>query len=679
MTRNRNRNLGDLPPAPPILPGGAFAPFPMPSPSAFVPVAPIPFVVTPGTPPPPLMPAQAFAPSAPSHSVPLTVPSVPTSTPMPSSVPAPGAPPSAPKPSAPLAPQSALSVGLPVNRSLSDTLSIPAPPLHERVYQFLQNTLFESFPDDWTVLQFILKEYTDRDIAHDAGQYQAGTVFASQMSAKYDPLIRAVQNQMSPLIDQRTALIQARIAARSAQDSQGEMDAVTKIQALQKSIDAFQAQVDDLLSQENAELEPYLKGIHTDIKALILEYIDRNPGNILLIIQDALSAKAKSAQALLNQVEAEHKAEIDQDNQAFQDFYQNKASALLQPYIDSINASQSLADQYQKMIEDKEAILNAMSSEIQSHMEALGNLIGYVAHQEGIDSPTQEQIHKILDVINGSYQGQSKITLNSCVLFMCQDMTLYEGPDAGARAITVMNLMSKLDNQTQVLNDTWVPLAKSQIKIANDAIQWNMDRYTREKENVQQSWFVTETLKEYKIKKQQDLVAKYMATGQITSDMSQAKINDFIEAQETGASAKIKIRDINAKVLSLQSQFRQLTFDLEQDVLSQQGVSIPDMSKLSYEDKRNTYFGVSNYVNTHKAKFRDVTDALNELNGEAKAGVLSASGHEHLKAANQVMLQMTCATHLKLKLEDDEDFISQLRNDKDYGKFLPVMLDVGVV
>jgi hypothetical protein len=201
-----------------------------------------------------------------------------------------------------------------------------------------------------------------------------------------------------------------------------------------------------------------------------------------------------------------------------------------------------------------------------------------------------------------------------------------------------------------------------------------VDAYDANKANIDQDWFVQATMNEFNANKQKIIIQKLMDQGAITASMNQAMINQAVEKYLGLDDDKKKIQAINAEILQMQNKLKFLIFSLEDLTLTQNGVTMKDVSVMKYPEKRHLYFGVSNYLNGNKEKLHDVTSQVNDLSVRLSSGEASDDDKQHLVLAKQVMTQVMLASHLKARFESDAGFMDDLRNDSVYGHLAEQML-----
>jgi len=593
-------------------------------------------------------------------------------------------------PSAPFSPTNAVNTpGMPASAyalpagKVSEPNLVEQPPLelHERVYHFLVDSLTpegDTFSaQDLDLLHYCLNEFNDTAIAEAVKRYEDGQAALVRIRNKYQPQIQSILDRQYPYRMKRTDLASQKVQTIRAQDLNLEADLVSQIQANEKIISDYADQINGIAALQNAELSPYQSSFSMDLHQLVIDFIDQHPAEVLTIIQDALVLKAKTAEARIAALTAQHQSEIDADHESFIAFYDEKTMKVLKPLTDGIAAAQGNIDAYEKMIQDKEEFLNATSNRIQAGMEALGNVIGFLCHSHGYDKPTSEQITRVLNELIVKYSGQTHIEMDAGALASMLgggNPVLYQGPDAGGVATQILNDMSVLNTQTAVLKDTWVPLAQDQIKASQDAIQWSVDAYNANQKNFSEDWYIQATLIDFQSAKQKAIVAKLMDQGYITASMNQARVNQIVEQMSGVTDEKKLIRAVNDHMLLMHAQMKRLIFDLENAALTQNGVTVPDFMNHPYEKQRAVYFGVCNYVNENKEKFKGVSENVNQLSQKLLTNDATEEDQQHLQLAQQAMKTMMLANHVKLKLESDEGFLDQLRNDTIYGHLYEEML-----
>jgi len=466
-------------------------------------------------------------------------------------------------------------------------------------------------------------------------------IVASNPSTQYD----ANGNPIDPSVALKNAQVEVMIAQNLLVTAQGAVDQVsTKMTALAASHpDLFPDSTNPSQGVKVSDL----------IDSFCEDYLTDKPDVMLKVTETVMTQKSQSADDQMNQLSVDKAAIVDSKKKAFNDYFQVRATAELQPYYDMINNAAYGYNTNMQQLNDKTDALNKLQAQIPANIQTLGGCIGWFCHNSQISEDVMTKPYFMRLALNAvanqsmamsSHKGLvgalefGEIEATASGITIDQEVSFWDGAAGGSKDLArdTLNLMDALDS-------------------AQYDMQYGEGKNLRDQIQKISDWL---TQCQTAVKIVQARVNGEPFAKQVMSDFRLLPAQ--IELDKTLVDLSNQVRDISASVSYLQERMETLCDDIEKESLRKEGVVIPMVEVMDYDSKKKVYRGTKKYVDTYKDQANQILDYITTL---GQTHNVTDEDKQMLPSAKHFLLVFTSSTHLMRAIEKDSNFILTVQKE----------------
>lgn len=488
----------------------------------------------------------------------------------------------------------------------------------------------------------ILSAYPDPDL-------RSAYELMKQQDLEALELLKPYQAGLSQLLSERLPLVNKLTEARSYELKMMQSGSSLEIEAAKEQRLVYQ----NLIAEIEAKMEVIYTNRNAAMKArpdlfpnpseardpeklltkLLDSYLETKPFAINQIVQGAMERKSKDVDSRIQILLSAREAEISETQKALDMYIRVKAEAEMKPYQDQFNIAQKRYNDAVAELQFREKELSLMQNQITTNIERLSGVIGWAAHQNKMTDETMKQvwfINMILNLVANANGAYDQATFTTILAFTTTEkFWKEEGISSSEVARQTQDFMKSLEQKKYDYDYGEGKRIRDEIEKLIAWLKQLQTSYEITYRRVNSEEYVKQAIAEFKRTPEQLALKEY--TDQISR----------------------QIRDLTALIQYEQEQFQILLEDIEEETIERQGIDIPDVDFLPYEEKKAVWFGVKDHLEKKMPMLPKLEAVIDELQAKASRGEDTGDLGDLAAVARLAILNLQGAQLIYRKLERD--------------------------